>query len=159
VFGWLLIGPGSAPAATGDAPVTITMMLPADAQVWFDDTKTTQTGSYRRFVSPPVPAGHTYTYHVRIASASNPARDATRTLTVRAGDRINLDLRGAASQGGVGAGYYEPEASAVPAYPTSGYPQSAVRSFADQSPYGGYSWTPWPFPSWNWRAEGRFNGQ
>jgi uncharacterized protein (TIGR03000 family) len=163
--GWLLLYPQPAPAAPVDAPATITMMLPADAQVWFDDTKTSQDGAYRRFVSPPLAAGHTYTYHVRIASASDPSINATRALSVRGGDRINLDLRGASGQRGVGAGYYEPEGgpTAAPVYryaPTVFYSGNPVRSFAEQSPYGGYSWGPWPFPQWNLRAEGGpFNQQ
>jgi uncharacterized protein (TIGR03000 family) len=124
------------------------MELPADAQVWFDGTRPTQDGTYRRFVSPPLADGHTYTYHLRIASASNPAIDGTRTVSVSAGKRVNLDLRGQA-QRGTGAAYYEPETGQAPAYNYSGASGAGGRSFAEQSPYGGYSWGPWPFPSWN----------
>jgi hypothetical protein len=42
---------------------------------------------------------------------------------------------------------------AVPSYqPAYGYGAPNVSSFTAQSPYGGYSWTPWPFPQWNYRA-------
>jgi hypothetical protein len=44
----------SAPTAL---PVHIEVRVPTDADIWFDDARTTQTGAVRRFVLPPVPPG------------------------------------------------------------------------------------------------------
>jgi uncharacterized protein (TIGR03000 family) len=40
--------------------------LPEDARIWFEDQPTNQTGSLRRFLSPPLTPGKTYTYTVRV---------------------------------------------------------------------------------------------
>jgi uncharacterized protein (TIGR03000 family) len=104
--------PQPARAAPGDAPVVITMTVPANAEVWFDGTKTVQTGENRRFFSPPITAGRKYSYEVRVVAGK---MDLTRPLTVRAGDRINLDFTGAqvreSREGpGTAAAYYDPDA-------------------------------------------------
>src|SRR5262245_46965126 len=44
-----------APNATS-LPATIELLVPADAQVWFNGAATTQTGTVRRFVTPPLNA-------------------------------------------------------------------------------------------------------
>ena len=38
-------------------PVYVDVRVPAGAEIWFDDARTTQTGAVRRFVLPPVPPG------------------------------------------------------------------------------------------------------
>jgi uncharacterized protein (TIGR03000 family) len=43
----------------------IIVKLPAEAELWFNDAPTVQTGSYRRFFSPRLPAGRTLIYTVR----------------------------------------------------------------------------------------------
>jgi len=40
--------------------------LPAEAELWIDDTKTTQGGSSRRFVTPPLQGGRTFAYTLRV---------------------------------------------------------------------------------------------
>jgi uncharacterized protein (TIGR03000 family) len=43
----------------------VIVRLPAEAELWFDETKTTQTGSYRRFVTPPLQTGRALMYTLR----------------------------------------------------------------------------------------------
>jgi uncharacterized protein (TIGR03000 family) len=151
-LGLLIFGTPLAQAAGEDAPVVITMLVPSDAQVWFNGTKTTQTGSQRRFYSPPLTAGRTYSYEIRIFSDSQDLIE-KRTLQVRSGDRITLDLRGAEvreSRADSNATYRAPTYD-------YGWSQPRVSSFADQSPFGGYSWSPWGLRQWNYLTIGPFD--
>jgi uncharacterized protein (TIGR03000 family) len=139
-------------AAQGDdAPVVINTIVPAGATVSFDGVQTKQTGTLRRFVSPPLEPGHTYTYRIRVVGQDF---DDTRRLSVRAGEHITLDFsggevresRGQAAQAAL-PGYTETRRAMYwsPSYGWYGPP----RTFANQSPYGGYSWSPWGDPTWN----------
>src|SRR6266404_8674517 len=42
----------------GNGAVLISVSAPADAEIWFDGSKTVQTGTLRRFVSPPIVPGY-----------------------------------------------------------------------------------------------------
>jgi uncharacterized protein (TIGR03000 family) len=44
----------------------IVVRVPAEAELWFNETPTAQTGSYRRFLSPPLPPERTLTYTLRV---------------------------------------------------------------------------------------------
>ena len=61
-------GPNPAPAA--DTVAHVTVKAPADAQLWFNGTLTTTTGTVRQFDSPPLAAGK-YTYDVRARWVKN----------------------------------------------------------------------------------------
>ena len=75
----------------GNRAVTVNVSVPADAEIWFDGTKTVQTGPARRFVSPPVTPGPDYTYEVKARWRENgTAVTQTRRVIVHAGDVINL---------------------------------------------------------------------
>jgi uncharacterized protein (TIGR03000 family) len=79
-------------AANGDRPVSVIVSAPADAEIWFDRHKTTQTGTVRRFESPPLAAGE-YTYEVRVLwKQAGKALTRTRRVTVHPGDVINLSF-------------------------------------------------------------------
>ena len=39
--------------------------LPAEAELWIDDTKTAQAGSYRQFLTPPLPSDRSLSYTLR----------------------------------------------------------------------------------------------
>lgn len=86
-----------APAPTVPAPVEIAVLVPANAAIWFDDAKTTQTGTLRRFVSPPLTPGRDYTYEVR-ARWTEEGREITqrRRLTVHAGEVVSVTFPEAA---------------------------------------------------------------
>jgi uncharacterized protein (TIGR03000 family) len=51
------------PLQAGAALVVV--QVPAEAQISFDEAQTSQGGSYRRFVTPPLPAGHELVYTIR----------------------------------------------------------------------------------------------
>jgi uncharacterized protein (TIGR03000 family) len=65
--------PGSVPApallpvpgTVAGQSATIRVVVPAGAEVWFGQEKTTQTGTERLFQSPPVPPGRNLIYSVR----------------------------------------------------------------------------------------------
>jgi uncharacterized protein (TIGR03000 family) len=78
--------------ADDQEPVTITMVVPADAVVSFDGTRTTQSGTQRRFVSPPIATGKTLKYHIVVVAGDK--TEIKRTLAVHGGERITLDCRG-----------------------------------------------------------------
>lgn len=43
----------------------IIVKVPAEAELWFDGSKTSQGGSYRQFVTPPLSAGSNHSYTLR----------------------------------------------------------------------------------------------
>jgi uncharacterized protein (TIGR03000 family) len=74
-------------------PATIELVVPADAQVWFNGQATAQTGSVRRFVTPPLNANGDYSYEVKVRWTRNrePVEE-TRNIPVVAGAFRRLDL-------------------------------------------------------------------
>lgn len=73
--------------------VTMSIRVPADAEVWFGDVKTNVTGTERLFVSPPLEPGRDYTYEIRARWNENGRPvERTRTLQVHAGDRLNISF-------------------------------------------------------------------
>ena len=84
---------GEARARVPGQVVHFAIMVPADAEVWFDGAKTTQTGPDREFVSPPLRPGHSYSYDVRARwRDGGRAVDRTRRVTFYAGDELTLDF-------------------------------------------------------------------
>jgi uncharacterized protein (TIGR03000 family) len=81
--------PGEASPVNGT--VTINATVPADAKIWFDGSKTVQTGRQRQFVSPPLQPGREYTYDVQVKWKQG-GREVTRErrISVHAGDVVNL---------------------------------------------------------------------
>jgi uncharacterized protein (TIGR03000 family) len=75
-----------------DAALLI-LKVPAEAEVWINQVRTLQAGSYRRFIAPPLPAGRPLVYtveaHWRIQDA-----DLTRIeeVTVPPGGRVTLNF-------------------------------------------------------------------
>jgi uncharacterized protein (TIGR03000 family) len=43
----------------------VEVTCPPNAQLWFDNTATAQTGTNRHFATPPLSPGQTYTYEIR----------------------------------------------------------------------------------------------
>ena len=72
-------------------PVYIEIHVPADAEIWFDDAKTIQTGTVRLFVSPPLTPGYDYTYEVR-AKWTEDGQEViqSRRITVHAGEQATI---------------------------------------------------------------------
>jgi len=99
-------GPSAAPAAGDyqplyplatapaepDTAAHVTVKAPADAQLWFNGTLTTTTGTVRQFDSPPLAAGK-YTYDVRARWVDNGHEvTQTRHVEVTPGARVEVDF-------------------------------------------------------------------
>jgi uncharacterized protein (TIGR03000 family) len=94
-LGLALLAPVVANQETKNAkPATIRLYVPADAQIVFDGYKTEQTGTVRRFISPPLLPGQTYKYDLK-ASWKADGKEVVQTKEVRiqAGQETTLDLR------------------------------------------------------------------
>ncbi len=89
-------GPTSLPPGLGTAAdnrVRVEVRVPADAEVWFEGSKTSQTGGVRHFVSPALTPGRRHTYTIRARWTENGREvDRTRQLDVWAGRGYTLDF-------------------------------------------------------------------
>jgi uncharacterized protein (TIGR03000 family) len=64
ITGGQFIGP--VPARRTSEPAVVTVSLPdPDAEVWVEGARTRQTGTQRRYVSPPLTPGSDYVYAIR----------------------------------------------------------------------------------------------
>jgi uncharacterized protein (TIGR03000 family) len=73
--------------------VTITVHVPADAEVWFDGDSTQQGGEWREFASPPLTPGMDYSYEIRARwTVAGQAVEQTRTLVMRANDKVEVSF-------------------------------------------------------------------
>jgi uncharacterized protein (TIGR03000 family) len=78
--------PDQSAAAPADTKAHVGVVVPADAELWFDGEKTSQTGAMREFVSPPLTLGTDYAYEIRARWMENGKQvDQTRSVTVRGG--------------------------------------------------------------------------
>lgn len=85
----------SAPAAT-----LLRLLVPAQAEILFDGQKTTQTGTLRDFITPPLERASNYTFEIQAKWTEN-GREVSRTEKVKflGGQRVNLDFRATAPRG------------------------------------------------------------
>jgi uncharacterized protein (TIGR03000 family) len=82
----------SAPAAS-PAAASVTVIVPADADLFFDGTPTTETGTQRVFTTPPLAPGKDFHYEVEAQwSANGQPFDQKRKVTVRAGASVTVDF-------------------------------------------------------------------
>lgn len=80
-------------AAVTDNTAKVEVRVPADAEIWFEGQKTSQTGSDRIYSSPSLDAGQDYSYEVRARwSADGKPVDQTRKVAVHAGDHVLVDF-------------------------------------------------------------------
>jgi uncharacterized protein (TIGR03000 family) len=76
-----------------DPTAHIEVRVPADAEVWFGTGKTSQTGTRREFVSPPLEPGQGFTYEIRARWVENGKEvTQTRRLDVSAGTWKGVDF-------------------------------------------------------------------
>jgi uncharacterized protein (TIGR03000 family) len=86
-------GMESSPFAPPDFTVHLTVIVPPQAEVWFEEEKTSQTGSIREFDSPPIPPGRLFSYAVKARwPDSGKFVEIVRQVTVKAGDRTTVDF-------------------------------------------------------------------
>jgi uncharacterized protein (TIGR03000 family) len=52
-------------AALAAGAALVVIRVPAEAELWFNEVPTEQSGSYRRFLTPALPTGRTLVYTVR----------------------------------------------------------------------------------------------
>jgi uncharacterized protein (TIGR03000 family) len=83
---------GIDPQTLGNAAL-VEVSVPPNAEVWFDDLKTKQSGDTRTFRSPELEPGKTYLYDVKAKWVEN-GDEVTRTRTVRvqAGRAVQVDF-------------------------------------------------------------------
>jgi uncharacterized protein (TIGR03000 family) len=84
--------PGGA-ATPADDKAHVRVVVPAGAEVWFDGERTSQSGSLREFVSPPLAPDDMYAYEVRARWMENGKPvEQTRRVLVRAGALTTVDF-------------------------------------------------------------------
>jgi uncharacterized protein (TIGR03000 family) len=76
-----------------DNAVLIGVRVPENAEIWFDGEKTSQKGTLREFVTPPLDPGQKYTYEIKARWDEN-GREVTRLRKqeVYAGDRLLVNM-------------------------------------------------------------------
>jgi len=74
-----------------DTRAHITVSVPAGAELWFNDTRSTATGAVREYASPPLTAGDRFTYDVRARWNEN-GHEVTQTqqVEVTAGAHVGV---------------------------------------------------------------------
>lgn len=78
-------------APADQAPASVTIRAPYDAEVWVQDQKLNQTGEEYKFLSPILPANRTFTYDVRASWVEDGQKVTSRQfVNVRAGDRKSV---------------------------------------------------------------------
>jgi len=88
------LAPAAAAARADEAaPAHITILVPADAEVFFDGEPTAQRGAERVFVTPPLPAGKTSHYDV-LARWNDGGKtvEQTRRVEVSGGGAVRVDF-------------------------------------------------------------------
>jgi uncharacterized protein (TIGR03000 family) len=74
-------------------PVTVVVVVPADAEVFFDGTPTLQKGGERLFISPPMKVGEKFHYQIkaRWMQDGKPVEQ-TRKVAVTGGENVRVDF-------------------------------------------------------------------
>jgi uncharacterized protein (TIGR03000 family) len=73
-------------------PARIRVIVPADARIFVDGTPTSSTGTYRRFHSPPLDPGRSYSYKFSVRW-NEAGKEVTQTRSVDVTAGANVDLR------------------------------------------------------------------
>jgi len=81
------------PPPPTDGRARVQVLVPADAEVWFNGNPTTRRGGQREFESPVLTPGHDYQYEIR-AKWTDGGRevDQTRAIIVRANALVGVDF-------------------------------------------------------------------
>jgi len=75
------------------APATITVVVPADATITFDGHPTTEKGTERVYVTPPLAAGKTFHYAIVARwKANGQAVEKARKIAVTSGANVRVDF-------------------------------------------------------------------
>ena len=81
------------PAADPNA-VNMEVVLPENATLWIQDQQMSESGAVRRFVSPALETGKSFTYNLRAkwTDASGQSVERTKKVDVKAGSWIGVDF-------------------------------------------------------------------
>jgi uncharacterized protein (TIGR03000 family) len=91
---------GAGGAAAQDLVAHVTVQVPPDAEVWFGQGKTKQTGAVREFVSPSLTPGQDYTYTVKARWVEDGKEVVqSRQIDVSAGSRSTIDFTKPGAEG------------------------------------------------------------
>ena len=91
------------PPATTEAPeaapsnpniAAMQVRVPANAEIWFDGDRTSQSGAVRHFESPALQPDKTFTYTIRARWTDGAGKvvDRTKQIKVQAGARVGVDF-------------------------------------------------------------------
>jgi uncharacterized protein (TIGR03000 family) len=87
------LGQPQGSSAARQAPAQVTVVVPADAELYFDGDLTRQRGSERRFVSPPLQIGRTYHYVILARwQQAGQTMEQTRRIAVTGGGTVRVDF-------------------------------------------------------------------
>jgi len=76
-----------------DNNALINVRVPPNAEVFFDDQGTSQIGSFRSFISPPLNSDRNFVYHIRARWTENGRQvEKVRNIEVHAGDRLFVNF-------------------------------------------------------------------
>jgi uncharacterized protein (TIGR03000 family) len=84
--------------STAPTPAPNTVLLnvrvpEADAEVWIDGVKTTQRGTARQYISPPLTPGQRYSYEITARWTENGKEvSQTRKVPIQAGQNVSVDF-------------------------------------------------------------------
>src|SRR5262245_24062451 len=79
--------------ATSTGPANLEVPLPAEAELWVDGKKTSQTGATRKFSTPELKPGQDYAYGMRAESQDKDRKNTqTRQITFHAGEKVTVDF-------------------------------------------------------------------
>jgi uncharacterized protein (TIGR03000 family) len=83
------------PNMQGNRSALITVQVPADAEIWFEGEKMSQTGTNRLFRSPPLEAGQNYSYEVKARwTANGQPVEQSRQVRVWPGAMVQVNFLG-----------------------------------------------------------------
>jgi uncharacterized protein (TIGR03000 family) len=78
---------------TQEATASLTVIVPADAEVFLDGDPTTETGTERRFVTPPLTVGGRYSYTVRARwQEGGNTVEQSRKVQITGGAKASVDF-------------------------------------------------------------------
>jgi uncharacterized protein (TIGR03000 family) len=106
---WAALNAATAQEESGKKPISITVLVPADALVEINGAKTTSTGGKRVYETPALSAGPEYRYNLKVTSGG---KTVTREFWVTSGGKNTFDLTGAFTEAKAG-GLTEAEALAI----------------------------------------------
>jgi len=76
-----------------DNHVLINVRVPPNAEVFFDDQRTSQVGVVRSFISPPLSSDRNFVYHIRARWIEDGRQvERTRNIEVHPGDRLFVNF-------------------------------------------------------------------